>query len=144
MEPISAISLISSCASLTKTCISVSKTLSDLADKYKHAELSILSLAEECNTIQLAWARIERWASQNLDNLDDFGELKERLPKSIYTGNLVMSALAEDLKNLQSSTGTGLRRKTRLVWNDTAMRDHQHRLRGQVTALTLLLGVLQL
>jgi len=142
MEAISAISLISSCASLAKTCISVSKTLTDLAEKYKQAELTLHSLSAECETIELAWSRIECWASKNMDSIDDFDELLTRLAKSIHIGKLVMTELEKDLQNLHRPGN--LLWRTRLVWNETVMRDHQHRLRGQVGALVLLLEAIQL
>jgi hypothetical protein len=146
MEPISAISLVSSCASLTRICISVSKSLTELAEKYKHAELSMLSLAEECNTVQLAWTEIERWAAENQNHIDGHHEIQERLHTSVRTGRLVVSSLEMDLKALQKAENDGPRffGKSRLVWNDNVLRDHQHRLRGQVAALTLLLEVIQL
>ena len=142
MDPISTISLVASCAGLAKTCVSVSKTLTDLAEKYKHAELTLLSIAEECDIIQVAWIQIERWASHTADRIDDYEYLYARLEKSVYTGELIMSALETDLHCLQRSGN--LLRRTKVVWNDNAIRDHQHRLRGQVCALTLLLEAIQL
>ena len=145
MDPASVVALASSCGSLIKTCISVVKTLDDMADKFKHAELTWISLSEECSTIQLAWSRIQSWATENLSQIDSSGELGARLKKSIKTGELVIAALEQDLiASKQGVSGKGILRRRRFVWDDNKFRDHQQRLRGQVGTLTLLLEAMQL
>jgi hypothetical protein len=87
--------------------------------------LSILSLSEECSTVQLAWSWIEKWAVQNAHRLDDADDIQERLKKSLHTGQLVISALEEDLVNSKRAVGTnGFLRRSRIIWNDTTMRDY--------------------
>jgi len=145
MDPVSGFALASSCGSLIKTCISVVKTLDDMADKFKHAELTWVSLSEECSTIQLAWSRIQTWATDNLSESDSSGELTARLEKSIKTGQLVIAALEQDLiASKKVASAKNILRRTKFVWDDNKLKDHQQRLRGQVGALTLLLEAVQL
>jgi hypothetical protein len=73
MDPASVVGLVAACGSLTKQCASVVTTLHGLIETYKHTELAILSIAEECSTIQYAWRKIAEWAEGNLHRVDDFG-----------------------------------------------------------------------
>ncbi|KAH7379227.1 hypothetical protein DE146DRAFT_308450 [Phaeosphaeria sp. MPI-PUGE-AT-0046c] len=143
MDPASIIGLVAACSSLTKQCASVVKALHGLIETYKSAELIILAVATECETIQFAWCRIETWAQEQLHHVDDFEEVEARLQKSIYCGELVMSALEEELLNITSRSGS-FGRGSGLTWNNSVLNEHQHRIRGQVTALQLLLQVLNL
>jgi hypothetical protein len=95
MDPASIIGLVAACSSLTKQCASVVESLYSLAETYKHSELYILSILQECETRQYAWRRIAVWANENLHQVDDSEELADRLRRSIYCGEVVMSALEE-------------------------------------------------
>ncbi|OAL07158.1 hypothetical protein IQ06DRAFT_299809 [Phaeosphaeriaceae sp. SRC1lsM3a] len=143
MDPASIIGLVAACASLTKQCASVVKSLHGLIETYKSAELIILSVVTECETIQFAWCRIESWAQEQLHHIDDFEDVGARLQKSIYCGELVMSALEEELLSITSRSGS-VGRGVGITWNNSVLNEHQHRIRGQVAALQLLLQVLNL
>jgi hypothetical protein len=79
MDPIPIVGLVAACSSLTKQCAGVVSTLHNLIDTYKYAEVAILSVAQECETIQFAWRKIAEWANGNLHHMDDFEELGKRL-----------------------------------------------------------------
>jgi hypothetical protein len=145
MDPATILSLVSASSSLTLKCGTIIKDLYQLAERYKHAEISILSIIDECRTIELAWSRIEQWATHNLQSCDDYEALQDRLQLSLYSGSLVMSELAKDLASVQDAPQIStFRRKTKFVWNQSLFKEHQDRIRGQVCALTLLLEVIQL
>ncbi|TKA66662.1 hypothetical protein B0A49_09712 [Cryomyces minteri] len=142
MDPVTVLSIITGAATLAIKCGDIIQRLQDLVKKYKAAELAMLSVIEECNTIQLAWGRIEQWARSSLE---DDHQLVERLEQSIYTGTLVMSPLQEDLLALNSQAKlSSFKWKTKLVWNAAIFQEHQHNIRGQVGALTLLLSVINI
>lgn len=143
MDPVSVASLVAACASLATNCVKAAEALRSLVDRYKQAELSILSLVEECATIQLAWRGIEKWAEKNIQQMDSHEEIAERLARSVYAGQLIMSALQEDIGNLAPKTG-GFRRRASLSWSDDLIREHQNRIRGQTNALQLLLQVISM
>jgi hypothetical protein len=143
MDPASIVGLVAACSSLTKQCASVVKNLHGLIETYKTAELTILSVITECETIQFAWRRIELWAEEHLHYADDFEELGARLQKSVYCGELVMSALEEELLMITSKS-SNLQRGLGVTWNNSVLIEHQHRIRGQVAALQLLLQVMNL
>jgi len=141
-DPLSIVSVIEGSLSLILQCGNVVKTLNDIAGKYKHAKLSILSMVQEVNTIELAWSRIRGWAQNHADNTSDT-ELFERLDRSLECGTLVMSALQQDLSEY-TTAAMGFKLRSRAAWNEQALQDHPHRIRGQAIAMSLLLQVLEL
>jgi hypothetical protein len=144
MDPISIITIVGAAGSLAFKCGMVIHTLYELMEKHKHAEISIMSIIQECRTIELAWSRIGRWAANGLDDYDD-DQLSERLQLSLYSGQLVMTELEKDLTSfLGKSQHSKFRRKAKIVWSERMLQDHQNRLRGQVCAMILLLDVIQL
>jgi hypothetical protein len=145
MDPVSIVSVASAAGSLAFKCATIVQTLHCLSEKYKKAELTILSFIQDCRTVELAWSRIERWAANSLDMFDDHEELAERLQLSIYAGQLFMAELEKDLASLEDTPKySTLRRRTKIVWNESMLREHQDRIQRQVCALTLLLEVIQL
>ncbi|OCK80594.1 hypothetical protein K432DRAFT_392912 [Lepidopterella palustris CBS 459.81] len=136
--------VVSAVVSLTATCSNVIQILNELAERHKEAEPSILTTIEECRTIQLAWTRIEQWASHFPHDVEDHEQVFERLQRSIHTGQLVMSALENDLAPLRTAKATGFRRRSKFIWNDKLLQNHQDRIRGQIDALLIILEVLGL
>lgn len=143
MDLVSIVGLAAACSSLVKTCGSVVKTLHDIVEVYKHAELSILSMVEECENVRFAWKSLEEWAKKSLPSVDDTGALLERFQRSIYAGQLIMSALEDDLAQATSKSAY-FRRRANYVWNAAVFQEHQSRIRGQVAALQLLLQVISM
>lgn len=141
-DPATILSIVNASIGLAMKCFKVAQDLHELAAKFKHAELDILVIVNDCETIQLAWRRIatwcEHWANPN-------AELLARMERSLKVGDVVMSALESDLAvfMIQSKPG-GIRKRTRIVWNEKLFRSHQERVRVQVTTMNLLLTVVQL
>lgn len=151
-DPISIVSLVEGSISLVLQCGSVAKTLSDIAGKYKQSKLTVLSMVQEVETIQLAWSRIKEWSQAYAEAADDAGlaedsdrSFLERLDRSLECGTLVISALQDDLSDYADhADDLSFRQRSRVAWNEKALQDHQHRIRGQVMAMSLLLQVLEL
>ena len=109
-------------------------------------------MIQELNTIEFAWRRIKRWSSDysetalKSNNLEDLDSLfPERLEQSLECGSAVMSALEEDLSIYASKMDKfSFSLMAKAAWNQKALQEHQHRIRGQVMATSLLLQVLNL
>ncbi|KAK0513036.1 hypothetical protein JMJ35_005053 [Cladonia borealis] len=143
-DPISVISLIEGSIGLVLQCGSVAKTLSDIIAKSKHAEVAIISLIQEVETIQYAWSRIKEWSEDHAEAATD-SQFVQRLDKSLQCGTLVLSALEQDLAEYKyTADNASFVLRSKMAWNERAFLDHQHRVRGQVQAMTLLLQVSQL
>lgn len=61
MEPLSLISIVESALSLAFKCGSTAKALSDIAAKYKYAELTVMAIIQGLQTIKLSLSRIAEW-----------------------------------------------------------------------------------
>lgn len=142
VDPISIISLVEGSIGLILQCGSAIKSLNEIAAKYKQAELTLSCIIQEVDVIELAWKRIKDWFESYTDEAGDL-ELLERLDKSLKCGTNVISALQDDLLDYRSGR-LGFMQRSRLSWNDEALRDHQYRIRGQVQAMSLLLQVIEL
>ena len=136
------ISIISGSIGLILQCGSAIKSLNEIAAKYRQAELTLSSIIQEVDVIELAWKRIKDWFESYTDEAGDI-ELLERLDKSLKCGTNVISALQDDLLNYGSKK-LGFMQRSRLSWHEEALRDHQYRIRGQVQAMSLLLQVIEL
>ena len=143
MDPVSVFSIVTGAAGLALQCAQVAKSLHDLSGKFQDARLTISSALQELETIQLAWERIERllrtW--EDTDGADT--ELLQRLSRQLEFGDMIMTALLEDISEHQQAPNS-FRQRTRIIWNESLFHAHQDRIRGQATAMTLLLSVIQL
>jgi hypothetical protein len=145
MDPVTILSIAGAAGSLAFKCGTIVQTLHCLRERFKQAELTILSVIQDCRTIELAWSQIEKWAANNTNDDGEHEELAERLQDSIYSGKLFMAELEKDLASLERTPKySALRRRTKIVWNESMLRVHQDRIQRQICALTLLLEVIQL
>jgi hypothetical protein len=144
MDPVSLVALIAACASLATNCAKTAMALRNLAETYKNAELSILTLVEECATVQVALRQIEMWMHQNKDHMEECqAVVLERLESSVSMGQLTMKALEEDIKKAIPKFGA-FRRRASFTFIKSLVQEHQGRIRGQVGALQLLLQVINM
>ena len=140
------LSLIDGSAGLLIKCGSVIKTLHDLADKFKKAELNIKAMGQQVDIIKAAWSHIRNWSVEYQSDASRIGlQLLMRLDQALEVGDQVISGLKEDLVPYKGEKRTlGLRQRSKFIWNDTSLSEHRTRLRDQITAVTLLLNVIQL
>lgn len=146
MDPASVFAIVEGAGSLALKCVSLAKTLNDVASKYKQAKLTVLSMVQQIDVVQLAWERIDKWSQtllkEGIETQLQEGDVKllERLQKSLNVGHMVMEALEEDLLPFQRQLDhLGFRGKTSLIWQESALTAHQDRLGHQVQAMTCLL-----
>ncbi len=85
------------------------------------------------------------WSEEFDEEVSTNSELLQRLDRSLEIGALVISALEEDISAYRGGQEPlGFLRRSKVVWNETLLQDHQNRIRGQIGALSLLLQVLNL
>ncbi|KAL2048765.1 hypothetical protein ABVK25_010947 [Lepraria finkii] len=140
------ISVIQGSIGLALQCVNVIQSLNDMVGKFNQAHLTIISIIQEVETIQMAWIRIRKWSEEHAEAGTDTNFF-DRLDRSLDCGTLVMTALEHDLADYNinnARTTIGFRQRLRVAWNETALLDHQNRIRGQVQAMSLLLQVLEL
>ena len=92
----------------------------------------------------MTWSRIREWSRNYVEAKPEPTFLK-RIEQSLEYGTLVISTLQQDLAAYTNSPDTmNFRKRSRVIWNEKALRDHQYRVRGQAIAMSLLLQVLDL
>lgn len=141
MDPVSIVGLVEGSISLAVQCGSVAKSLNNLAGQYKYAKLTISTMVQNLDIMQLAWDRIVLWSKDGMSTDDD--TFTQRLNRFLETGALVLDALEEELQSYDISNIT-FSQRSRLVWNDTIMQGHQTRIRDQAQSMCLLLQAIQL
>lgn len=143
MDPVSLIGLIESSIGLALQFGSASKTLNDLAVKYKNAKLAIKALAQNLDILQLAWTQIGDWMqlAENEDLRDN--SLTNRIQGFWETGTMVMDALQHDLQAYDTDR-LNMSQRTRLIWNETSFQGHQNRIRDQALSMSLFLQAMNL
>jgi hypothetical protein len=86
----------------------------------KHAQLTILSAAAECETIQRAWNAIEGWEQSQPSGTAIELELLERLDRSLVNGEMVISAFEDDLVTWNRNPGNpSFLGRSKIVWEKT-------------------------
>lgn len=144
MDPASIIGLLDALIDLAIKCGSTVKHLNTLASQYEHARLTISSMVQTLDSLQLAWNRISVWSRGYVPDQDAVENgLVERLQRFLETGALVMEALNQDHFTCNPDD-LGFTQRSRLIWNDQILQNHRSRLRDQATSMTLLLQAIQL
>ena len=151
MDPASILAIVEGAGGLAMKCVSLVKTLNDVASKFKQSKLTVLSLVQQLEIVQLAWERIDRWSQAYTESGNGSGmhqedeKLFQRLQTSIEVGYMVIEALEEDLLHISRQIDNlGLRGKMSIVWNENALNAHRDRLGHQVQAMTCLLQTVNL
>lgn len=145
MDPVTVLGIANAAANLGLKCVSIVHALHTAAERFKTAELAILSLVEECSTIELAWDQLRLYVQTDLAAVPENEQIVRRIQRSLYAGELVVEALQKDLDDaLAAPLKSSLLQRTKVVWKEETLKDHQSRIRGQVGALTLLLQVIKL
>ena len=141
MDPVTIIGLVEGSISLAVQCGSLAKSLNNIAGQYKHAKLSLSTMVQNLDIMQLAWDRIAIWSKDHV--FTDNDSLKSRLERFLETGFMVLDALEEDLRSYDASRLT-FHQRSRLVWNEGTLQAHQTRIRDQAQSMSLLLQAVQL
>lgn len=148
MDPASILGLISTAGTIASTITSTIKDLSDLRATYTDSNVRIRLLVKELSTIKSSLTQINDWA-HFLDETHTQREMKDALQVALDGVSLAMEALAEEVRGLvqdaspKSHIDLGFRAKTKYAWNEASMKEHENRLRAQVSALQLLLQAAQ-
>ena len=141
MDPFS---VATSSLSLAFQLATVAKGLSDVVDKYKNAKLTVKTLIQNLDILQLTWTQIGQWfeAYAESENLCD-DDLIRRVRDFLNTGTLVMEALEQDLPayNIEN---LNFAQRSKLIWNESLLQRHLSRIRDQSLTMTLFLQAVKL
>ena len=144
MDPISVAGIVQSSLSLALQLGTIAKNLSDVAGKYKNATLTVKSLAQNLEILQLTWSQIGQWfdAFVKEGELCD-NDLVERVKGFLETGILVMEAFEKDLVPYEAES-LSFTRRSKFIWNEGSLQGHQLRVRDQTLSMSLFLQAIKL
>ncbi|KAL8731710.1 MAG: hypothetical protein Q9181_004209 [Wetmoreana brouardii] len=148
MDPVSILGLIASAGTIASAITNTIRDLSGLRRQYTDADVRVRLLIKELSTIKSSLTQINDWA-HFLDTTNNQAELRDALQVALDGVELAMEALAEEVRGLVHDTSEtsridlGFRAKTKYLWNEENMTEHENRLRAQVSALQLLLQASQ-
>lgn len=144
MDPVTVIGLVNASVDLAFKCGGAMGKMNDIASKYKHSKLTVMSIQQYLDTMQYAWEQIGLWAkSYILDASADDDAFVLRMARILETGTLVMDALEEDLAQF-SDESMAFGQRVKLIWNENTFLGHQSRIRDQANSMSLLLQATQL
>lgn len=156
-DPGSILSIIAGAASLASQGVKLIRDLHNILEQYNYADLTITSIETNLETVTWAWSEIqvtlESWSGNSQSDLGFDTNTLNHVSRALRGGRLVIAALQDDLgafKSTSSSSAsniimkTGFRNKTKIVWNEKLLKDHQERIRDQVNSMNLLINVLNL
>ena len=101
MNAATIVGLVEGSLSLAVQCGSAAKSLNSLVGQYKYAKLTISTMVQNLDIMQIAWDRIGTWSKDFIPTDDD--ALIKRLERFLETGSLVLDALEEDLRSYDVS-----------------------------------------
>ncbi|KAL8714383.1 MAG: hypothetical protein Q9220_001716 [cf. Caloplaca sp. 1 TL-2023] len=148
MDPASILGLIATAGTIAGAITKTIKDLSELRGTYTDANIRIRLLIKELSTIKSSLTQINDWA-HFLDYHQNQEDLRDALQVALDGVELAMGALADEVSGLVPQTTAtarvelGFRAKTKYAWNEQNMKEHENRLRAQVSALQLLLQAAQ-
>ena len=144
MDPASIVSIIEGSLSLALQCGNAARHLYDMASQHRNAKITLVSMSQNLDTMQLAWSRIGDWShDQYIKAALETADFWLRLERSLEAGTLVLNALGEDLVVFDTRR-LNFSRRTRLMWNQGVFEAHQSRIRDQASSMSLLLQTIQL
>lgn len=122
------------------------------------AGLTITSINTGSETVKWAWRRIQSILEAWSDDAQHLGQgadtdTFDQLDRSLRGDRVVISALEEDLQPFTktlppSGSGPAVKRgfmdRSKIIWNEGMLRDHQERIRDQVNSMNLLISVLKM
>ena len=137
--------------SLIASSAATARALFDLQSKYTNAPTTIVAICSEAAVIGASLSQIQTLLfhkSESAGYFESRPELADVLDVSLTGCTVVLSCLDEEIRRMPDTpvqtTGFTLRNKARVVWNQDKLRDLLESLRGQQTAINLLIQLLQM
>ena len=149
MDPLS---IAGTVLSITGACVTAAKALNDLRGRYNLVSFTLGSICSETTAISASLAQIQHAVLQNsgtlADILDRKPELANTMDNALIGCSVVFAALNQELEKLEADLAraarAGWKVKAKALWKEDQMKEMLSQLRGQQTALSLLLQALQM
>ena len=84
-------------------------------------------MRQEVETVFLAWQRIKEWLQGHGEGEAVGAELLLRLEELLERGTAVLSAFNEDIAKYNRPDTFSFILRSKTIWNEIILQDHQHR-----------------
>ncbi|KAI9770156.1 MAG: hypothetical protein M1840_003606 [Geoglossum simile] len=148
MDPVS---LTAAVAPLTFTCAKIIKCFHAVKSTYQTAPVTVITMIAECATVSASLNQIQSLALNDpvalSSRMSPAGSLTKNFDDALTGCMLTLSVIEDELEGMVEGdlgAGTvGFKAKAKFIWNEAAMEALLRQLRGQQTAIGLLVAVLQ-
>ena len=148
MDPLS---LTVSVLTVTGACLATAKALNGLLGIYKDAQKTIVAICSETSIISASLVQIQslliRDAQALTSRFDCRDELKATFDTALTGCMVIFSCLDDEVQKLASyanGSETSWVTKAKYLWKEDTMKEYLQQLRGQQTAIMLLIQLLQM
>ena len=148
MEPISALGLAATCTSLLLSIVKITSALHEFREKFKSAELAILSLGTQLATLQASISELTIILSSQVSTINQRTRLLETLHDALNSTNLVISYIWDEFTettNFTTESSTVFRAdrwvRAKFVFSESGLAPMKEALRDQIQAIHLLLSI---
>ena len=135
---------------ITATCVSASRSLSELRSKYNDAPMTIVAICSETTLISASLSQVQTLVLRRHDLtnvLNARPDLAAALDTALIGCAVLLSCLYEETQRItkgstQPSQYTW-RGRARVMWNHDRLKELLDGLRGQQTAISTIINLLQ-
>jgi len=115
--------------------------LKELSEKYKLGEQSIELLISKLSTVRAALAQLQLFLEPRGNHRLITPQLHSALESAIRPIHAILSVIDQHISQIQAGW---INRRLRYVWDEDVIKEHSNHLDSQISALNLLLQVIQL
>jgi hypothetical protein len=143
------ISITTAVLAISARCLTTAKAVYTLRDKFKGAQITISAIHSESAVISASLGHIQTLILKDPDtlssNFTSRPELEGAFDTSLTGCALIFSILDDEVQKLQGSGGEmGPAKRMKIMWKEELMKELLQQIRGQQTALSLLIQALQM
>lgn len=145
MDPVSIVVLTNASLGIARSLVHTINELYELAEQYETAALGIRTVATQCNSFRVAIQRISTWLTKQDEasrhNLD--ADFWQALADNLETGTLVIDDLEKRIKGLKKDSAKFWTR-TKYLWNSGVISELQSQIQGLMSAVSILIQVIEM
>lgn len=145
MEPVSIVMMVNASLGIARSLVHTINELYELAESYETAALGIRTVATQCSSFKIAIERIHKWlqGQQNDPRSDLDNDFWDALKQNLDTGGMVIDDLNRRI-DAYKKTPSKFWTRTKYLWNHGVISELQSQIQGLMSALGLLIHVIDL
>lgn len=142
MDPVTILGTAGAVAGIVDLITKSIKTLKELHNRWKDADLMIFNLMSQLASLRAALSKITEWISSDLANIPQHHQLIMDLEQSVACCYVLVNSIKTQLSKLEwnDEDSLDLGSRIKVVFEDKASKEFQTYVKRQTSALTLLLA----